>query len=270
MLVNSFLPLVTLALGSYTVKLPNRTENGVKLTAKTVSLKYTGIFLKGQSNKMFILKSESNEAVLMPTIEKIKDLPCFDLSKSTYNDEIPSDVIVKINELFSSVHNDLDGVSPIGLYLSGFISDDLLHDCVKKYLTAYNAAVDNQITISKADCIKYASMALAAQQGLIHRENETSVISLNDRIKQLKASKDRLAKNKIEKTTETVGQNKVDDLTRNNKQEATTKPSSKPRKPSVKKSAKPENNTLEAQFEVINDLPKIATETNNGVSPVIA
>lgn len=259
MLVNSFLPLVTLTLGSYTVKLPNRTENGVKLTAKMITLRYTGIFVKGQLNKMYVLKSESNEAVLMPTLDKIKELPYIDLSKNSYTEDLPNDVIVKINDLFSSVHNDIDGISPIGLYLSGFISDDLLHDTVKKYLTAYNAAVDNQITISKTDCIKYASMALAAQQGLIHRDNETSVISLNDRIKQLKASKDRLAKDKQpEKATETLGRKKVNDLTQ--------KPS-KPRKPRAKKS---ETNTLDAQFEVIKDLSETTTETSNGKSPVTA
>lgn len=263
MLVNSFLPLVTLALGSYTVKLPNRTENGVKLTAKTITLRYTGVFVKGQVNKMYVLKSESNEAVLMPTLDKIKDLPYIDLSKNSYTEDLPNDVIVKINDLFSSVHNDIDGISPIGLYLSGFISDDLLHDTVKKYLTAYNAAVDNQITISKNDCIKYASMALAAQQGLIHRENETSVISLNDRIKQLKASKDRLAKDKQpEKATEKVDQSKVNDLTQKNKQNETTKP----RKPRTKKSDKLAPTTLDAQFEVI----ETTTETSNGKSPVTA
>lgn len=261
MLVNSFLPIVTLSLGTYTVKLPNRTENGVKLTAKTVTLKYTGVFLKGQINKVFILKSETNEAVMMPTIEALKKLPHFDLGKNSYSEEIPADVIETLNELFSSVHNEINGVSPIGLYLSGFITDDLLYETVKKYLTAFNNAVDNTITISKADCIKYASMALAAQQGLIQRENESSVISLNDKIKQLKAAKDKNLAAKFEKVTKTVQQNEINQAKAKNAENKKAETPKKPRKP--RKSVQ----TVTVKAETVEDKTVTPEVKENGKVP---
>jgi hypothetical protein len=54
MLVNSFTNVIALNLGTFTVNLPNRTENGVKLTAKKQTLVYTGLFVKSAKDKMFI------------------------------------------------------------------------------------------------------------------------------------------------------------------------------------------------------------------------
>ena len=101
-------------------------------------------------------------------------------------------VVSKLNRLFSSVSEENEnGISVIGLYHSGFVSDNTLHSVALKQLTALNASLDDsqKITITLQDAIKYSSLALAAKQGLIRKESDNHTITLQDRIKQLQAEK---------------------------------------------------------------------------------